>query len=156
MVGPRKWTRWQYSELLSFCSPWAEYVQFVYQGDLDFDHSALTLPELLVGNEEDREPRRTRRWPGTRILGGKATVWRVRFLPAVVRWLKEEGPLPYGWISPGWPEDISIIRHDGSLMFGSISHERRSWVKFTENEMKGIGDYSALCACLGRSVDSRE
>ncbi|MFT3876083.1 MAG: hypothetical protein QM708_06650 [Propioniciclava sp.] len=144
--GPGRWTRHEYAELIDFCVLVGSRVQFVYQDDLDFEPSARALVDVLNPDGE-QATRRSKRWPGTRLLDGKATVCSVPLTEQVAVWLKE-GPLPYDWIAPKWPEDVAILRRDGSVVFGSIAHERDSWLKVRRSEVALLDRFPALMCCL--------
>lgn len=56
---------------------------------------------------------------------------------------------------PAWPEDISLARPNGTVLFASVAHERMSWVSLLPEEAAVLErSYGRLRSKL-RRVDDR-
>ena len=90
------------------------------------------LPHLapaLVGQEE------TSSWPGTTLCCGQtAAVLHYRLDADVAAILTEVASSVFDWKAPDLPEDIALLRADGSPWLASIQHERDAWFELTDDE----------------------
>src|SRR5262249_20126624 len=94
------------------------------------DHHGFHQPAFAI--EEELRPNlvkelRTDEWPGTRLLGHFATVRLYRMSPEALSVLAEAKRL-YAWVTPKRPEDLSFYVSESRPWFGSIAHERDSFV----------------------------
>jgi hypothetical protein len=71
--------------------------------------------------------RETDTWPGTTLLGHTAIVRSYRMCADSARLLATAKRL-YAWEAPARPEDLAFYTPGGRWWFGSISHERDSFV----------------------------
>jgi len=85
------------------------------------------LQPFLIKKEDLSE------WPGTRIAG-TAPVFTFQFNPRTARIIKETALSPFDWLQPELPEDLSLLRPDGTPWFVTIAHERDCYFKLTEKE----------------------
>lgn len=82
--------------------------------------------------------RRESRWPGTELLDDTASVVKFRYDRAVADVLKMGTDHLFGWIEPGLPEDLCLIRPDGRPWLVSIAHEHDGYLDLDP------GQYSSL------------
>ena len=98
----------------------------------ELDESAKGLLEGLqpffIGRTEESE------WPGTELFGSTATVHRFRLTPESVTVLGDATGRLYSWEHPGLPEDLCLIRFDGSPWLVTIAHERDSYLTLSPEE----------------------
>jgi hypothetical protein len=40
----------------------------------------------------------------------------------------------YDWVAPDLPEDLHLLRGDGSAFLGSVAHERDAWLEAEQDE----------------------
>lgn len=82
----------------------------------------------------------TTQWPGTVLHysdlfpDNTATVYYFRFCPESARILKDSVEGLYSWRQPECPEDLCLLRQDGSPWLVSISHEEDSYFELTAQE----------------------
>ena len=74
-------------------------------------------------------------WPGTQLLDGKATVYMFEVTAHFRTLFLAVGENLTSWLHPHLPEDPAFYRKDGSLLFGSISHEADAFLNLTEEEL---------------------
>lgn len=153
--GPRQWRRNDWLDLMEFARPHVASLTVVLRGRLErASEPARSRAEQLATWGAGRW-RRSHRWPGTEVRGGKASVLTVSLEPAVMRWLRTEAPKPFGWREPEWPEDVSFARPDGTVLFASVAHERMSWLSLLPEEAAVLErSYGRLRSKLHR-VDDR-
>lgn len=96
------------------------------------------------------DERRSSRWPGTQLYGAEATVWRHRLDADVARRLVGAAEGLYRWLAPDLPEDLCILRADGTAWLGSIAHEETAWLSVTAAEWAAV---SAAIPELASAVD---
>ncbi len=65
-------------------------------------------------------------WPGTKLFGGSATLYRFRAEKSAVPILSEAQRL-YAWLAPDRPEDLAFYNEDGSVWLAS-AHERFAYL----------------------------
>ncbi|MBI1850722.1 MAG: hypothetical protein HYR85_10300 [Planctomycetes bacterium] len=90
------------------------------------------LEPQLVSREQTSE------WPGTKLVGHEATLYRIAFCDETVAILRAAVPGLYGWRQPDRPEDLGLLRADGSTWLGSIAHERDAWLELTVDEAASL------------------
>ncbi|MCK6486077.1 MAG: hypothetical protein L6R00_18280 [Phycisphaerae bacterium] len=105
-------------------------------------------PELSLGTSANNllqritpffiESRLTERWPGTLLLDSRATVSIYRLCDASLAILLETTHSLFDWMHPALPEDLFMLRHDGSWMLASISHERDAFVVLSDTEYRNL------------------
>ena len=114
-----------YLALLAFAEGHSATFSLVWRKQLAFGASAETVrtdlePFLDAKRESDA-------WPGTKLLGQTAIVRSYRTCPDSVRILATAERL-YAWKAPERPEDLAFYTSAGRCWFGSIAHERDSFV----------------------------
>ena len=110
-----------YAELLTGALPWCDRALVVVR-----DAKALTtsgaqalaaLRPFIVGSE------RRSAWPGTRLLSGSVDVHSLAFDAQSARVLSTVVHSLYGWLDPGLPTDLSLLRPDGRPWLVTVAHE---------------------------------
>ena len=121
-----------YRRLLVSSLEYCNVFLLVDRGYPEFDESAKGLLErlqpFLIGRTEESE------WPGTKLLNSTATVHRFRLTPESVTVLGDATDRLYSWEQPELPEDLSLIRFDGSPWLVTIAHERDSYLTLSPEE----------------------
>lgn len=72
-------------------------------------------------------------WPGTRLIGDTAELLTCGNVRAVAEVMRQHAASLYAWLSP-LPEDPAFYRADGSVLLGTIAHERDVFVTVTGDE----------------------
>lgn len=117
-------------KLLDFAAGRFPALLFVERDEAPVDDRAILdalRPHLI-------DERRGSHWPGTQLYGRKATIWRHRLDRDVVRIVLGAAEGPYAWLAPDRPEDLCILRADGSGWLGSISRDEVAWLSITGAE----------------------
>jgi hypothetical protein len=84
-------------------------------------------------------PERVDRWPGTALVGGtRATVLRATLDARVRHLLSEAVDGLYGWRQPDRPEDLALLRKDGTPLLGSRANERGAFLVVDEDELERL------------------
>lgn len=92
-------------------------------------HATLRqLRAYLVDLEESPE------WPGTRLFDDRATVSRFQLNNETATLLSSTVDGLYSWMQPAFPEDLCILRDDGTPWLVSIAHERDGYLLLTSDE----------------------
>lgn len=73
-------------------------------------------------------------WPGTQLLDETATVYKFSVTPHFAELFVSAAQKLDDWKHPDLPEDPAFYREDGSLLFGSISHERDAFLMLLDGE----------------------
>jgi hypothetical protein len=82
--------------------------------------------------------RRQSEWPGTRLFGHTARVVVVR--PDAEPWVVVRGSAEglFDWQAPDLPEDLCMLRRDGTTFLGNIAHERDAFVELDDDERDAL------------------
>ena len=93
-------------------------------------HALLKRLEPFLISKEERSS-----WPGTTLLcGRRATVYRHMLSAPVVAILRDTAGGLFDWQQPSLPEDLCLIRSDGSPWLISIAHERYGELLLSDTE----------------------
>jgi hypothetical protein len=84
------------------------------------------------------EEKRTASWPGTKLLGREATMYRYAVNDEVVGELTAAASGLFAWRQPMLPEDIAFLRQDGSVVLASICHEHDAFLEITDEEHRSL------------------
>jgi hypothetical protein len=96
-------------------------------------------------------------WPGTELLEGTATVYRYRLTPESASILTDVADGLFSWTQPQLPEDLILIRDDGSPLLVSISHEKDGYLELsTEERSDLISRIPDIAAILEHTPDKYE
>jgi hypothetical protein len=121
-----------YDGLLNFCAAPAATCSLVVRPDVGAGPAVAAFLDLcrphLIRSSQCSE------WPGTTLIGHAATLHEYAVSSALVRLLSRQCRRLYGWITPNLPEDLAMYRADGSVLLGSIAHERDGWLHVTAEE----------------------
>ena len=124
-----------YVALIYRAFPWCAVMSFVVAplpdgGDplLATGHAAIReLEPHLISSSEENE------WPGTRLDAGRtARVYRYRLHPEGLGLMTAATDHLYGWRLPHLPEDIALLRADGSPFLVTVT--RDEWAALTLDE----------------------
>ncbi len=77
-------------------------------------------------------------WPGTILSRGTAFVWRFVLNPDSAKILTMSRKPLSTWREPNLPEDLSLLRPDGSVYLTSTSHEKDVYFELSVEELKRI------------------
>jgi hypothetical protein len=81
--------------------------------------------------------------PGTVLLGHTARPIRFRLEPQSLAVLREAVDDLHGWLQP-LPEDLCVWRKDGTLVMGTIAHERDAWLQVEPSEASILSGFLEL------------
>ena len=92
---------------------------------------------------------RTRRWPGTRLVGRGRSADYLRYAPtpAVLEIVAAAAPGLYAWTQAALPEDPCFLRADGTPVLATIAHEQDAFLRLEAAEL------ADLRAALGPSAE---
>lgn len=139
-----------YDAMLDFCSARGVQCSLVVRDDdrerdgiVSFLHRARPYFDSVAARAE---------WPGTKLSGHTASVYRYNLSGSFVSLLKMSARGLFDWnamknVSSELPEDLAIYRSDGSVLLGSIAHECDAWLELTAEEYRAI---SSLPLRLGK------
>lgn len=77
-------------------------------------------------------------WPGTKLIKGRATVYQFQFNQDTASLLGKTTKSLYSWLQPNLPEDLSLIRSDGTPWLVTIAHEKDAYMELTNTEKNTI------------------
>lgn len=120
------------SRLMRALRQFSSSAMMVLRDDLDLDESAQALLARLEAHLIERK--RSSSWPGTTLLREEATVLRFALSETVLEELIAAADGLYEWKQPRLPEDLALLRHDGTAILGSICHEGDAYLELTEEE----------------------
>jgi hypothetical protein len=87
---------------------------------------------------------RASQWPGTELIGHKATVRFFRFDAGLVEVLNQ-APGLFSWIKPNRPEDLAVYLENGKVLLASVAHERRWWIDW---DTDGVDELKVLVEAI--------
>jgi hypothetical protein len=100
------------------------------------DYSEITeqLKPSLIQERESKE------WPGTVLHGDTSALLRVYALSDASRQVLASGVEGlFGWQHPSRPEDLCLLREDGSPFLVTIAHEGDGYFELDEEEYNELG-----------------
>jgi hypothetical protein len=103
-----------------------------------------------------RETKRGSEWPGTVLFGSEATLLRFTLTEPVLQELVNATEGLYGWRQPDLPEDLALIRADGTASLASISHENDAFLELSDTEYQSLAKAVPGLAALVRPHSGRE
>ncbi len=109
-----------YRMLLVFAARKQSLFSLVWRDQLDFLEPAYAIDQALTS--ECVSSVSTDAWPGTRLMGHKATVNFYKLSPSATELLTGPGRL-FAWRAPQLPEDLAFYVAPDRPWFGSIAHE---------------------------------
>jgi hypothetical protein len=79
-------------------------------------------------------------WPGTRLEGATGRVHRYRLHPEVLDVVTGATDRLYGWCPPELPQDLALLRGNGSPFLTTVSQEGWATLTVTDEEAAALGD----------------
>lgn len=131
---PEDFTKPKYELLLKTCFSYSAFFSLTYafpwdpdgeEKQVDWDTEALQ-PFLFKDYFTDDE------WWYTE--GRSAHIRIYHAVPQAIPLLLDYAPMGMGLSGERYPEDITFFRADGSVLFGSISHEGECWIEARAGE----------------------
>jgi hypothetical protein len=93
----------------------------------------------------------TDEWPSTKLVDDTATVLTYSYEKASVDLLMGCSDRLYGWQQPDLPEDLCLLRPDGSPWLVTISHENDGYLMLSPEEKASlISSFPDLCISSGK------
>ena len=78
-------------------------------------------------------------WPGTKLLSAsKATLYKYELSWEVAEILKMAVRGLYDWVQPQRPEDLCLLRSDGTPWLASIAHEKDAYFTLSGEEKQRL------------------
>jgi hypothetical protein len=77
-------------------------------------------------------------WPGTRLLSGTATLRRFQLNTASAALLTGAAESLYDWVQPALPEDLCLLRPDGTPWIVTIAPERDAYFELSLAEQQEL------------------
>jgi hypothetical protein len=75
-------------------------------------------------------------WPGTQLIGGRTSRRHLfRLTTDSIDLVLAASTTIFDWINPGLPEDLHLLRRDGSTVLGSIAQENAVWLEVDGDEL---------------------
>ena len=132
-----------YSDLLYRAFPWCAQLTLVVvplPGGADplLPGGRRVLAELetyLISATDESE------WPGTRLEGGATgRVHRYRLHPEVLDIVTAATDHLYGWCPPDLPQDLALLRGDGSPFLATVTQDQWAALTLDDEERAALGD----------------
>jgi len=114
-----------------------ETLLLVVRNDVDLEEKGRAVLAKLAPYLLDVTHRSA--WPGTRLLDDTAAVHRFRFNFASAEIVKDAATRLYDWVQPELPEDLCILRGEGTPWLVTITHEKYSCLYLNEEEYEQFG-----------------
>lgn len=112
---------------------------FIIQNDPPPSQRAIQL--LAELGPYAKTSRKVTSWPGTELHGeSNAVQYQYAFSPLVAELLYEAAEGLYDWVSPNLPEDLHLLRQDGSVLLGCVAHEHDAWLEMQEQELAQLAE----------------
>ena len=142
-----------YRALVEVAAGFCSSALLVVRDGLGLSEAASQILEKLGPHLESKG--RESAWPGTELLGHEATVYRFKLAPEA-RWgLATAAAGLFDWRQPDRPEDLCLLRSDGSAWLGSIAHERDAFLSLSAEEVRRLeAEAPAIWALLARDPES--
>jgi hypothetical protein len=122
-----------YRTLLAYSLGRCDLLQLVVRPTIDLDGRAQDVLSRLspfsISSTEQSE------WPGTQLWKATATVHRFRWCSDAMDILIDAEDGLFSWVQPGLPEDLCLLRPDGSIWLATTAHEHDGWFCMSSSEM---------------------
>jgi hypothetical protein len=78
-------------------------------------------------------------WPGTQLAGDRTSLRNLYQLnnESLVL-LRRAATALSDWVNPQLPEDLHLLRADGSTVLGTVAQEEDAWVELTQEEVHQV------------------
>jgi hypothetical protein len=77
-------------------------------------------------------------WPGTQLLAGEATVYEFALSADASALIERTVSRLFEWQQPDQPEDLCLLRQDGSAWLASIAHEHDAFMVLSPDEARQL------------------
>jgi hypothetical protein len=125
---------WFYGDVLEASLDYADAVGLFVQERPRIYRSTAAIVEGL--NPFFIEQRQVDKWPGTTTLRSKADVlYLFTYCEPIVEIFLGLTQSIYDWLQPDRPEDLHLLRADGSPWLASIAHEKKAWLELRDGEL---------------------
>ena len=126
-----------YHELIQYGQKVCDTALVVVRPSLGLEPSAVALldhlEQFLMKKQEQAE------WPGTELFGReKATVYYFHLKPECAKLLVGAVDGLYKWLQPERPEDLCLLRSDGTAWLTCIAHEKDAYFELTTEELETL------------------
>ena len=119
------------SEASTFCLVWPDQLRSASAREV-----RMALRDLQIRHVKSD------RWPGTSLVGRRASVIIYRAAPTALDTLLKPGSL-FAWRSPAYPEDLSFTAADGAVCLATVAHEGEGWI-LSRSLASAVGDKVTL------------
>lgn len=140
-----------YRSLLQSAASFATVIGLIVRSD------KVVLTPRAVGLLRALEPylirsERVAEWPGTRLMGGRTSLrHRYRLTPESLAAVLAAADDMFAWVNPELPEDLHLLRTDGTTVLGSIAQEDAVWLELAEDELTELLTNAPAILNLGLS-----
>ena len=90
------------------------------------------LRPFLVHEERATE------WPGTRLIGETAIVYKFVYIPESVEILKVFSTRLFDWLQPELPEDLCLLKSADVPWLVTIAHEHDAYLNLEPGELEAM------------------
>ena len=137
-----------YKALLKYACSKFPYFQFVIRPELGLNKNGERVRTELEEFEQSRL--KTRKWPGTELFTEEfATAFKYDLNEQSAKILAKTVRGLYDWQQPDFPEDLCILRLDGTPWLVTIAHESYAHLEITEDEKV------ELLSIFGKIIEER-
>ena len=115
--------------------------EFAVMAGLIIRSDEVQLDEKGAGLIEALKPHmlrteRVQSWPGSQLFGERTSIRHLYGLThASLDLLLNGTDEMFGWINPYLPEDLHLLREDGSTVLGTIAQENDVWLELSDDEL---------------------
>jgi hypothetical protein len=122
--------------LINAAARLSDSVMIVLRDDLGLNEKGRALLSRLEPSLLERQRRAS--WPGTTLVDGEATTLRFALNAEVVGEILAASNGLFEWQQPALPEDLSLLRSDGTAVLASIAHERDAYLEVSDAEYRSL------------------
>ena len=131
----------RYAALVDFLSPRARFVLLVMcDGDGRGRVGRIVDAFAAAGAKAERRSE----WPGTRLVGGTATVLTAPSNAGTATFLKASSDSLFGWCAPDRPTDLCFVDARGVAMLETVAHERIGTLRLSEADWEAWNRHPRL------------
>lgn len=132
-----------YADLLYRAYPWCAELLLVLVPLPDGSDPLLPRGRAVMADLEPHllSSAATREWPATRLDGdARGIVHRYRLDPALLDVVTSASDRLYAWTPPELPQDVALLRRDGTPFLATVTHERWAALELSDEEEHALGD----------------
>lgn len=127
-----------YRRLILFSLKFCDKFQFVVPHHINQNKSVQDIikkfKKFQISKTEKSE------WPGTKLFRGTATIYQYRLNKETITLLINSASGLYSWVQPDYPEDLCLLRPDGTPWLVTISYERDGYFELELKEQRELQD----------------